>query len=55
MTRPFRASAIAGTSPLTIRSLAYWAKLDDPKEYEVFNREEFKLMMKKSLNGETYY
>jgi P4 family phage/plasmid primase-like protien len=40
---------------LTIRSLAYWAKQDDPKEYEAFNREEFKLMMKKSLNGETYY
>ena len=40
---------------LTIRSLAFWAKQDDPREYEAFNREEFKLMMKKSLNGETYY
>jgi len=40
---------------LTIRSLAYWAKQDDPKEYEVFNREEFKSMMKKSLDGNTYY
>ena len=40
---------------LTIRSLAYWAKQDDPKEYEVFNRDEFKTMMKKSLDGNTYY
>ena len=40
---------------LTIRSLAYWAKQDDPKEYESFNREEFKSMMKKSLDGNTYY
>ena len=40
---------------LTIRSLAYWAKQDDPKEYDVFNREEFKSMMKKSLDGNTYY
>ena len=40
---------------LTIRSLAYWAKQDDPKEYEIFNRDEFKSMMKKSLDGNTYY
>jgi P4 family phage/plasmid primase-like protien len=40
---------------LTIRSLAYWAKQDDPKQYEIFNREEFKNMMKKSLDGNTYY
>ena len=40
---------------LTIRSLAYWAKQDDPKEYEIFNKEEFKFMMKKSLDGNTYY
>ena len=40
---------------LTIRSLAYWAKQDDPKQFEAFNKEEFKIMMKKSLNGNTYY
>jgi P4 family phage/plasmid primase-like protien len=40
---------------LTVRSLAYWAKQDDPKEYEAFIHEEFRLMMKKSLNGETYH
>ena len=40
---------------LTIRSLAYWAKQDDPNQYEIFNREEFKSMMKKSLDGNTYY
>jgi len=40
---------------LTIRSLAYWAKQDDPKAFDAFNKEEFKLMMKKSLDGNTYY
>jgi P4 family phage/plasmid primase-like protien len=40
---------------LTIRSLAYWAKQDDPKQYEAFNKEEFKNMMKRSLDGNTYY
>jgi hypothetical protein len=40
---------------LTIRSLAFWAKQDDPKQYETFNREEFKSMMRKSLDGNTYY
>jgi P4 family phage/plasmid primase-like protien len=40
---------------LTIRSLAFWAKQDDPKQYEVFNREEFKAMMRKSLDGNNYY
>jgi len=40
---------------LTIRSLAYWAKQDDPKQFEIFVREEFKNVMKKSLNGDTYY
>ena len=40
---------------LTIRSLAYWAKLDNPKLYEAYIREEFKSMMNKSLNGETYH
>lgn len=29
-------------SLLTIRSLAYWAKQDNPKEYELFIKEEFK-------------
>jgi len=29
-------------SLLTIRSLAYWAKLDNPKEYDIFIKEEFK-------------
>lgn len=40
---------------LTIRSLAYWAKQDDPKQLEAFNKEEFKNMMKKSLDGNTYF
>ncbi len=40
---------------LTIRSLAYWAKQDDPKQYDQFNKEEFKNMMKKSLDGNTYF
>ena len=40
---------------LTIRSLAYWAKQDDPKQFEAFNKEEFKNMMKKSLDGNTYF
>ena len=30
------------SSLLTIRSLAYWAKQDNPKEYDLFNKEEFK-------------
>jgi len=40
---------------LTIRSLAYWAKQDDPKQYEQYSREEFKNTMRKSLDGNTYY
>ena len=40
---------------LTVRSLAFWAKQDDPKQYEAFNREEFKAMMRKSLDGNTYF
>jgi P4 family phage/plasmid primase-like protien len=40
---------------LTIRSLAYWAKIDNPKEYEEFIKSEFNNVMKKSLNGNTYY
>ena len=40
---------------LTIRSLAFWAKQDDPKQYEAFNKEELKNIMNKSLNGNTYF
>ena len=40
---------------LTIRSLAYWAKQDDPKQFEAFVKEEFKNMIKKSLDGNTYF
>ena len=40
---------------LTIRSLAFWAKQDDPKAYEAFNKEEFKIIMNKSINGNTYF
>jgi P4 family phage/plasmid primase-like protien len=40
---------------LTIRSLAFWAKQDDPKQYEAFNKEEFKNIMNKSLSGNTYF
>jgi P4 family phage/plasmid primase-like protien len=45
----------ANGNVLTIRSLAYWAKQDNPKEYEAFNKEEFKNMLRKSLDGNTYY
>ena len=40
---------------LTIRSLAFWAKQDNPKMYEAFIKEEFKNMMHRSLDGNTYY
>ena len=40
---------------LTIRSLAYWAKIDNPKLYDAYIKEQFKSMMHKSLDGETYY
>jgi len=40
---------------LTIRSLAYWAKSDNPDQYEMFTASEFKTMMRKSLDGNTYY
>jgi P4 family phage/plasmid primase-like protien len=40
---------------LTSRSLAYWAKQDDPKQFDAFIKEQFKNMMKKSLDGNTYY
>jgi len=40
---------------LTIRSLAYWAKEDSPAEYEEYMKEEFKSMLNKSLDGNTYY
>jgi P4 family phage/plasmid primase-like protien len=39
---------------LTIRSLAYWVKNDDPKGFENFIKEEFKLALNKSLDGSTY-
>jgi P4 family phage/plasmid primase-like protien len=41
-------------SLLTIRSLAYWAKEDNPKEYEIFEREEFKNTLRKSLDKSTF-
>ena len=40
---------------LTIRSLAFWAKQDDPKQYEAFIKEEFRVTMHKSINGNTFY
>ena len=40
---------------LTVRSLAFWAKQDDIKQYDAFIRDEFKAMMRKSLDGNTYY
>ena len=40
---------------LTIRSLAYWAKQDNPKLFAEYIKEEFKLMMMKSLDGNLYY
>jgi P4 family phage/plasmid primase-like protien len=40
---------------LTIRSLAYWAKQDDPKQYASFNKDEFKNMIRRTLDGNTYH
>ena len=37
---------------LTIRSLAYWAKIDNPKLYNEYIKEELKFMIYKSLEGE---
>lgn len=45
----------ANGNMLTIRSLAYWAKQDDPKQYDAFIKEEIKSNMKKGLDGNTYY
>jgi P4 family phage/plasmid primase-like protien len=39
---------------LTIRSLAYWAKQDNPKEYELFINNEFKKNREDSIDGSTY-
>jgi hypothetical protein len=39
---------------LTIRSLAYWAKQDSPKEYEAFTKELFKNKLRESLDNNTY-
>ena len=39
---------------LTIRSLAYWAKQDSPKEYESYSKEIFKNKLKDSLDNNTY-
>lgn len=39
---------------LTIRSLAFWAKHDSPKEYEKFIKEEFKNNIAKSLDSTMY-
>lgn len=40
---------------LTIRSLVHWAREDNPKEFEAFNKEEFKNTMNKSLDGNNYF
>jgi len=40
---------------LTIRSLAYWAKQDDPKAYNAFKNEEFKTYLKGSITGNIYH
>jgi P4 family phage/plasmid primase-like protien len=39
---------------LTIRSLAYWAKIDNPKEYELFINDEFKKKREDSIDGSTW-
>ena len=39
---------------LTIRSLAYWAKMDDPKQYDTFITEEIRANMKDAVDGDTY-
>ena len=39
---------------LTIRSLAYWAKMDDPKQYEAFISEEMRNYMKDSADEDNY-
>ena len=40
---------------LTIRSLAFWAKQDDTKQYDAFMKEEFKNSMRKSLDGNHHH
>ena len=39
---------------LTIRSLAYWAKIDNPKEYQKYIELEFKKTREESIEGSTY-
>ena len=39
---------------LTIRSLAYWAKMDSPKDYQNYITEEFKKFRDDSISGSTY-
>ena len=39
---------------LTIRSLTFWAKQDDLQQYEAFNHSDFKAIMSKSFDGNTY-
>ena len=39
---------------LTIKSLAYWAKIDSPKEFETYNKTFFKSKLKDSLDNNTY-
>jgi P4 family phage/plasmid primase-like protien len=39
---------------LTIRSLAYWAKQDNPKEFEAYNKTFFKSKLRDSLDNNTY-
>ena len=39
---------------LTIRSLAYWAKIDNPKEYQKYIEQEFKKTREESIEGSTY-
>jgi len=40
---------------LTIRSLAFWAKQDNPKQYEIIMKEEFQNVMRKSFDGNTHF
>jgi P4 family phage/plasmid primase-like protien len=39
---------------LTIRSLAYWAKQDSPKEYEIYTKDLLRNKLKDSLDNNTY-
>ena len=50
-TKAWKSFKNSTNKPLTIRTIAHWAKLDSPKEYDLFIKEEFKKsIIKCSIN-----